>query len=151
MKTLIKILKNANAILPVVFLLFGFTNDATGQLSNKSEQTDLKILDKIIKEINWDTDSKYLFYHNVSPSVNENDGYQDIEIWMVDLTCWNSPESEGLNTIACILEFEYDYPVEDWMIKEFTTDLQNNEDIPVDEIYPVEEWMYNIQKFQNPN
>lgn len=148
MKTLVKILKHANAILPVVFLLFGFPNDTTGQLSNKSEQTDLKILDKIIKEINWDTDSKYLFYHNVPASVTETDGYQDMEIWMVDLTCWNSAESEELNAIACVLEFEYDYPVEDWMIREFTTDLENNTDMPVEENYPVEDWMYNLRKFQ---
>ena len=113
---------------------------------------ELKALEKLIREMKWDTYSKYLLYHTISPYLAVIEDNQDMETWMVDLGCWNFRESKEMNELLCIQEFEYDYPLESWMLEEFNIDTQNKNLMPdEEERYRVEEWMYDLQGFQNLN
>ena len=151
MDSILRILKSSKTIILALLVIFVFSVSMKGQLSASNMSEELKALDKLIREIRWDTYSKYLLYHTISPSVALIEDNQSIEIWMVDLGCWNFMESEEMNELLCIQEFEYDYPLENWMLEEFNIDIQDNLAPDEEEKYDVEEWMYDLQGFQNMN
>jgi len=151
MNSKLRIFKSGKTIILTLLVVFVFSVSMKGQLSANHMSEELKTLDKLIREIKWDTYSKYLLYHNISPAIAEIEDTQRIEIWMVDLTCWNSKESKEMNELLCVQEFEYDYPLENWMLEEFNMHIQDNPEIENEEIYPVEEWMYNLQSFRGMN
>jgi hypothetical protein len=151
MDSKLRIYQTSKTVILALFAMFVFSVSMKGQLSASNMSEELITLDKLIREIRWDTYSKYLLYHNLSPSIAEIEDNQNIEIWMVDLGCWNFTESEEMNELLCVQEFEYDYPLENWMLKEFSLDIQENPDPEDEEKYPVEEWMYNLHSFRNMN
>ena len=151
MDSILRILKSSKTFILALLVIFVFSVSMKGQLSASNMSEELKALDKLIREIRWDTYSKYLLYHTISPSVALIEDNQSIEIWMVDLGCWNFMESEEMNELLCIQEFEYDYPLENWMLEEFNIDIQDNLAPDEEEKYDVEEWMYDLQGFQNMN
>jgi len=151
MNSILRILKSSKTVILTLLVIFVFSVSMMGQLSASNMSEELKALDKLIREIRWDTYSKYLLYHTISPSVTLIEDDQSMEIWMVDLSCWNFMESEEMNELLCIQEFEYDYPLENWMLEEFNIDLQDNLAPDEEERYDVEEWMYDLQGFQNMN
>ena len=151
MDSILRILKSSKTFILALLVIFVFSVSMKGQLSASNMSEELKALDKLIREIRWDTYSKYLLYHTISPSVALIEDNQSIEIWMVDLSCWNFMESEEMNELLCIQEFEYDYPLENWMLEEFNIDIQDNLAPDEEEKYDVEEWMYDLQGFQNMN
>ena len=151
MDSKLRILQTGKTFILTLLVIFVFSVSMKGQLSASNMSDELKALDKLIREIKWNTYSKYLLYHNISISLAEIEDNQNIEIWMVDLGCWNFKESEQMNELLCVQEFEYDYPLENWMLEEFSFDFQNNQEPEDEEDYPVEEWMYNLQSFQNMN
>ena len=151
MDSILRILKSSKTFILALLVIFVFSVSMKGQLSASNMSEELKALDKLIREIRWDTYSKYLLYHTISPSVALIEDNQSIEIWMVDLGCWNFMESEEMNELLCIQEFEYDYPLENWMLEEFNIDIQDNLAPDEEERYDVEEWMYDLQGFQNMN
>ena len=128
-----------------------FTFSMNGQLAADNMSEDLKTLDKLIRDIRWNTHSDYLLYHNVSIPSSEMEENLNVEIWMIDLCCWNSEESEELNQLLCVQEFEYDYPVEDWMLETFNTNVKSDTADVNEDVYPVEEWMYDLKKFNGVN
>jgi hypothetical protein len=146
-----KTIKPFKTFILTLLAAFVFTVGMKGQLSATNMSDELKSLDKLIRDIKWDTYSKYLLYHNISSSMTEIEESQNIEIWMVDLGCWNFKASEKMNELLCVQEFEYDYPIENWMLKEFNIPLQNNPELENEENYQVEDWMYNLQGFQGMN
>ncbi len=150
MNSKLRIFKLSKTIILTLLVVFVFTVSMKGQLSASNMSEELKTLDKLIREIKWDTYSKYLLYHNISPSIAEIEDTQNIEIWMVDLSCWNFKESEKMNELLCVQEFEYDYPLENWMLEEFNLDIQDYTE-PEEEEYPIEEWMFNLQSFRGVN
>lgn len=151
MESKLRIFQESKTVILTLLVIFIFSISMKGQLSASNMSEELKTLDKLIREIKWDTYSKYLLYHNISPSIAEIEDNQNIEIWMVDLGCWNFKESEEMNELLCIQEFEYDFPLENWMLEEFSIDMQHNTEPEDEEDYPVEEWMYNLQSFQSMN
>jgi hypothetical protein len=146
-----KTIKPFKTFILTLLAAFVFTVGMKGQLSATNMSDELKSLDKLIRDIKWDTYSKYLLYHNFSSSMTEIEESQNTEIWMVDLGCWNFKASEKMNELLCVQEFEYDYPIENWMLKEFNLPLQNNPELENEENYQVEDWMYNLQGFQGMN
>jgi hypothetical protein len=151
MDSKLRIYQTSKTVILALFAMFVFSVSMKGQLSASNMSEELITLDKLIREIRWDTYSKYLLYHNLSPSIAEIEDNQNIEIWMVDLGCWNFTESEEMNELLCVQEFEYDYPLENWMFKEFSIDINENQEPEDEENYPVEEWMYDLHSFQNMN
>lgn len=147
----LKIFRIAKASLLMLLVTSLFTFSMNGQLAADNMTEDLKILDKLISDIKWDTHSDYLLYHNVSSPTAEMEESLNIEIWMIDLGCWNSEESEKLNQLLCVQEFEYDYPVEDWMLETFNTNAQYDTAHIQEDSNPVEEWMYDLKKFNGVN
>lgn len=145
-------LKTGKTVILTLLVVFVFSVSMKGQLSASNMSEELKALDKLIREIKWDTYSKYLLYHAISPYVTVIEDNQNMETWMVDLSCWNFRESKEMNELLCIQEFEYDYPLESWMLEEFNIDTQDNNLMPdEEERYQIEEWMYDLQGFQNLN
>ena len=144
-------LATVNFLKPVFIALavsLFFVNSTAGQLnSNLSISNELKALDKLIRDISWDKDSKYLLYHNIGTVVSEADDNQAIEVWMVDLDCWNSDEASELNAVFCTEQLEFDYKVEDWMLESYKADSLTDTQIDKEEEYHVESWMYDMQKF----
>ena len=132
-------------------IAFVFAYNMKGQLSASHMAEEFTILDKLIRDIKWDTQSKYLLYHNIASSATEIEENQSIEIWMIDLGCWNSEGSEELNELLCVQEFEYDYPFENWMLEEFKVAAQNSMEYEKEDKYPVEDWMYDLQRFKSMN
>lgn len=128
-----------------------FTFTMKGQLSASHMAKELQILDKLISDIKWDTYSNYLLYHNIAYSAADIEDNQNIEIWMIDLSCWNCEASEELNELLCVQEFEYDYPVEDWMLEVSGITAQNDTQYEKEDSYPVENWMYDLTKFKGIN
>lgn len=151
MDSKLRIFQESKTVILTLLVIFIFSISMKGQLSASNMSEELKTLDKLIREIKWDTYSKYLLYHNISPSIAEIEDNQNIEIWMVDLGCWNFKESEEMNELLCVQEFEYDFPLENWMLEEFSIDMQDNLEPEDEENYPVEEWMLNLQSFQSTN
>jgi hypothetical protein len=151
MDSKLRIYQKSKTVILALFAVFVFSVSIKGQLSADNMSEELKALDKLIREIKWNTYSKYLLYHNISPSVAEIEDSQNIEIWMVDLGCWDFKESEAMNELLCVQEFEYDYPLENWMLKEFSIDTNEDPEPEDEENYPVEEWMYDLHSFQNMN
>ena len=143
--TTIKFLK---PILTAIAVLLVFVNSTVGQLnSNLSISNELKTLDKLIKDIRWDNNSKYLLYHNMGFITSEPDEVQNMEVWMVDLDCWNSDASSELNEVFCTEQLEFDYKVEDWMLESYKSDSSIDTLIDKENEYHVESWMYDLQKF----
>jgi hypothetical protein len=151
MDSKLRIYQISKTVILALFIVFVFSVSIKGQLSAGNISEELKVLDKLIREIKWDTYSQYLLYHSMPPSVAEIEDNQNIEIWMVDLGCWDFKESEEMNELLCVQEFEYDYPLENWMLKEFSIDINENQEPEDEENYPVEEWMYDLHSFQNMN
>ena len=132
-----------------LFVALVFANTSIAQLNSSNQiSEEIKNLDKIIRNITWDKNSKYLLYHNNKNSATENEENQNIEIWMVDLSCWNSDESANINEVLCTQEYEFNYQVEDWMLKTYNSEEDSDNNIK-EEDYHVESWMYNLQEYQN--
>jgi hypothetical protein len=151
MNSKLNIFRAGKTVVLTLLVASVFTFSMKGQLSARQMTEDSKILNKLIRDIKWDSYSKYLLYHNITPSAPEIDENQYIEIWMVDLACWNSEGPEKLNELLCVQDFEYDYPVEDWMLEVFDINMQNDMEHEQEENYPVEEWMYDLQMFTGMN
>jgi hypothetical protein len=147
----LKIFRIAKTSLLMLLVTSVFTFSMNGQLAADNMSEDLKTLDKLIRDIRWNTHSDYLLYHNVSIPSSEMEENLNVEIWMIDLCCWNSEESEELNQLLCVQEFEYDYPVEDWMLETFNTNVKSDTADVNEDVYPVEEWMYDLKKFNGVN
>ncbi len=151
MDSKLRILRISKTLILTLFVVFVFCLSIKGQLSADNMSEELKMLDKLIREIKWDTYSKYLLYHNISPSMAEIEDNQNMEIWMVDLSCWDFNESEQMNELLCVQEFEYDYPLENWMLEEFSINNHDYLEPEEEKEYHVEEWMYDLQSFQQMN
>lgn len=147
----LKIFRIAKASVLMLLVTSVFTFSMNGQLAANNMPEDFRYLDKLISDIKWNTHSDYLLYHNVSGPAAEMEENLNVEIWMIDLCCWNSEESEELNQLLCVQEFEYDYPVEDWMLETFNTNVQNDPADIQEDVYPVEEWMFDLKKFNGVN
>ncbi len=151
MDSKLKIFRIAKVSVLMLLVTSFFTFSMNGQLAADNMSKDLIILDKMISDISWNTHSDYLLYHNLSVPAAEMEENLNTEIWMIDLDCWNCKESEALNRLLCVQEFEYDYPVEDWMLETFNTNAQNNPEYVREDSLPVEEWMYDLKKFNGVN
>ncbi|HJX70512.1 MAG TPA: hypothetical protein VJ346_01125 [Bacteroidales bacterium] len=151
MNSKLNIFRKINAVILTLIVASVSTFSMKGQLSASHMAEEFTILDKLIRDIKWDTYSKYLLYHNIASSATEIEENQSIEIWMIDLGCWNSEGSEELNELLCVQELEYAYPLENWMLEEFNVTAQNNMEYEKEDKYPVEEWMYDLQRFKSMN
>ncbi len=133
----------------VLFVALVCASTSMAQLNSSNQiSEELKNLDKIIRNITWDNNSNYLLYHSGN-SANEKEENQNIEIWMVDLSCWNSDKSANINEVLCTQEYEYNYQVEDWMLKTYNTQKNTDKSIDKEEEYHVESWMYNLQEYHD--
>ncbi|MBN2613520.1 MAG: hypothetical protein JXB00_18335 [Bacteroidales bacterium] len=151
MNAKLQILKRIRPV--VIFFAFSpaFACMAMGQLNSRNSiSEELRFLDKIIQEIKWDNESNYLLYPGSGAVFTEKEEIQDIELWMVDVNCWNSESTDEMKELLCTHEAEYVYAVEEWMLKSYTNVIKKNILEPETEnVYNVESWMYDLQEFRN--
>ncbi len=143
--------KKIAGLLLILILPCGFTD---AQLSSeKSMWKEIKALDKIIRDIEFDrNESSYLIYQNKTGAYTaSDDDMQQVEFWMIDLGCWKSNESGALNDLLCIQEYEFDYPVEKWMLTEFATPAVPAPDNVDEEKIHLEDWMVDPCSWSSTN
>lgn len=145
MKTKPRIFKALKTMITAFAVTLVFGNLAMGQLnSNINISEELKNLDRILSEIKWDNESNYLLYPVSGTLSTQIEDIQDIEIWMVDVSCWNSNTSKEMKEVFCAEEIEYTYGIENWMLECFSKNTEPDFEPDNENEYHVESWMYNI-------